>query len=137
MRGQRLAKAREVSKLQRLAEFDEMFENANYFVKPVLGPILTLMECADQTHRNMLSQNIANNVFGAYVTQTKADYDKVSATARAMRCDVFLVEKSVWSRPTSRTSATRRDAPPGPDVDAPAVIKTALCNVSSCTRRTR
>ena len=107
-------------------------ENANYFVKPVLGPILTLMECADQTHRNMLSQSIANNVFGAYVTQTKADYDKVSATARAMRCDVFLVEKSVWSEPdvshlrelgvTHRLDQT---------FDAPAVIKTVLCNVSS------
>ena len=80
VRGQRLAKAREVSKRQRLAEFDEYVrENANYFVKPVLGPILTLMECADSNHRNMLSQSIANNVFGAYVTQTKADYDKVSA----------------------------------------------------------
>ena len=133
VRGQRLAKAREVSKRQRLAEFDEYVrENANYFVKPVLGPILTLMECADQTHRNMLSQSIANNVFGAYVTQTKADYDKVSATARAMRCDVFLVEKSVWSEPdvshlrelgvTHRLDQT---------FDAPAVIKTVLCNVSS------
>jgi len=133
VRGQRLAKAREVSKRQRLGEFDEYVrENANYFVKPVLGPILTLMECADQTHRNMLSQSIANNVFGAYVTQTKADYDKVSATARAMRCDVFLVEKSVWSEPdvshlrelgvTHRLDQT---------FDAPAVIKTVLCNVSS------
>ena len=133
VRGQRLAKAREVSKRQRLAEFDEYVrENANYFVKPVLGPILTLMECADPTHRNMLSQSIANTVFGAYVTQTKADYDKIHATAREMKCDVFLVETCTWSEPdishlkslgvTHRLDQT---------FDSPAVIKTALCHVSS------
>ena len=133
VRGQRLAKAREVSKRQRLAEFDEYVrENANYFVKPVLGPILTLMECADSNHRNMLSQSISNTVFGAYVTQTKADYDKIHATARAMKCDVFLVDKCTWSEPdvshlTHLGVTHRLDQ----TFDAPAVIKTALCNVSS------
>ena len=133
VRGQRLVKAREVSKRQRLAEFDEYVrENANYFVKPVLGPILTLMECADPTHRNMLSQSINNTVFGAYVVQTKADYDKVHGTARAMKCDVYLVDKVTWTEPDVSHLASlgvthRLDQ----TFDAPAVIKTVLCNVAS------
>jgi len=133
VRGQRLNKAKEVSKRYKLQDLDAYVrENENYFVKPVLGPILTLMECADVHHRNMLSQTIPNWMFGAYVIQTKADYEKIAPVAGKLGCDVLLVENASWTEPDishlKPLGVTHRL---DQAFTAPAAIKTALCEMAA------
>ena len=133
VRGQRVRNAANVSKKQNLAAFDTYItENANYFVKPVVGPLLSLMECANSDHRNMLAHVLPNYAFAEYIAQTRADYDKIKETARRLGVDVLIVDQIDWQEPdvsalhkhgvTHRLDQT---------FEATPLVKTALCKIGA------
>lgn len=129
VRGQRVNNAIKVAKRQHLPQFDAwVLENKNYFVKPVLGPVLTLMECNNTDHRNMLAHALPNYSFGMYICQTRADYDKVAPLALKYGIDVSIIE-SVNYRPPDISHLLKHGVTHTLDMvfDAPAVVKQLLC----------
>ena len=118
VRGKRLAQLARFPGCCSAWRWFEENQKAFYFVK-VIGPILDAAWSA-RTRRTATtcSSSIANNVFGAFVTQT-ARRRQVGRGVRAMRCGRLPggEERLVRSRRPSSTSRARGvTAPPGPDV---------------------
>jgi hypothetical protein len=98
VRGQKLSLL--APKFRNILEGDQWVnEHDNMFHKPVLGPILTLIECADPDHQNYLQATIPSFLFGAYITQDSRDRDTLNARFKGLQLSVINVAEVKYTEP--------------------------------------
>ena len=108
-------------------------ENARLFKKPVLGPLITLMDCKDRDHVNYLEQAVPKYAFGAFITQDRDDNRKLSEEFRRQfrGCDIFNVDTNEYrERSVEHLAARGVRCTLDQTFEAPSVVKNVLCNIS-------
>ena len=107
-------------------------ENARLFKKPVLGPLITLMDCKDRDHVNYLEQAVPKYAFGAFITQDRDDNRKLSEEFRRQfrGCDIFNVDANEYRERSVEHLAARGVPALDQTFEAPSVVKNVLCNIS-------
>lgn len=74
-------------------------EHGNLFHQPVLGPVLTLIECDDKDHQNYLQQSCKEFLFAAYITQDSRDRDTLNAKFKELRLTSINVDRLTYREP--------------------------------------
>lgn len=74
-------------------------EHQNLFHKPVLGPILTLIECDDKDHQNYLQMTCKDFLFSAYITQDIRDRDTLNSKFKELRLSAINVSNVTYREP--------------------------------------
>ena len=112
-----------------------MREHRNGFHKPVIGPLLTLVECEDATHRNYLEQNVPRWAWGTYITQDDRDRDKLSQAFKDFGLNVMNITNVSYREPDvshlrSWGVTHRLDQ----CFQAEPIVKQALCDAGNVDR---
>ena len=110
-------------------------EHRNGFHKPVIGPLLTLVECEDATHRNYLEQNVPRWAWGTYITQDDRDRDKLSQAFKDFGLNVMNITNVSYREPDvshlrSWGVTHRLDQ----CFQAEPIVKQALCDAGNVDR---